>query len=156
MMRFMKSRAQNASPASLARFCREQELQVSADKSCNESDAEIYRPFVNGLIFLKHIDDAFQRRYDFLARNKLADPEDQRQYISARVFFIPVHARWKMLRKGGGATLETGQAIDAAIEAIEKANPPLRGFMPRGYARPELDHARLTELIELVALGVMR
>ena len=154
-MRFMKSRAQNVSPVCDPKFCWEAERLGSAEKSCKQGDAAIYLPFLHGLIFLKHINDAFERRYDFLAMNELADPEDQRQYISAKVFFIPAQARWKVLRNGGSGALETGQAIDAAIEVIEKANPPLRGFLPKDYARPELDHARLRELIELVGTGVL-
>jgi type I restriction enzyme M protein len=103
---------------------------------------------------LRHINEAFQLRYDFLASDEHAGAEDQQQYISARVFFIPAQARWKMLGSYG-ATRETGQAIDAAVEAIEKANPPLRGLLPRKYARPELNDARLSKLIDLVGTGVL-
>src|SRR2546425_9030861 len=43
-----------------------------------------------------------------------------------------------------------GKLIDDAMVAIEKENPPLKGVLPKDYARPSLDKQRLGELIDLI------
>src|SRR5919204_4182739 len=40
--------------------------------------------------------------------------------------------------------------LDAAMDAIERDNPRLKGVLPKDYARPTLDKARLGELIDLI------
>ena len=61
-MRFIKSRAQYGLPSSGAEFRPEPKLRLSADGSSIQTDAQSYRPFVLGLIYLRHIDQAFQRK----------------------------------------------------------------------------------------------
>jgi type I restriction enzyme M protein len=40
--------------------------------------------------------------------------------------------------------------VDDAMIAIERDNPPLKGVLPKEYARPNLDKRRLGELIDLI------
>src|SRR5919204_4397074 len=40
--------------------------------------------------------------------------------------------------------------LDAAMDAIERDNPRLKGVLPKDYARPTLDKTRLGELIDLI------
>ncbi len=43
------------------------------------------------------------------------------------------------------------QVIDSAMDAIERANPRLRGVLPAEYARRNVAADKLGELIDLVA-----
>ena len=40
------------------------------------------------------------------------------------------------------------------MDAIEQANPSLKGVLPKDYARPALNKQRLNEFIDLIGLGV--
>ena len=40
--------------------------------------------------------------------------------------------------------------IDAAMAAMEKENPSLKGVLPKDYARPALDKRRLGEMVDLI------
>jgi type I restriction enzyme M protein len=130
----------------------EKTLWAAADKLRNNMDAGEYKHVVLGLIFLKYISDAFDELYQELDRNKKktgADPEDKDEYTAERVFYVPPSARWKWLQ--GRAKLPSiGKDIDAAMDAIEKDNPGLKGVLSKDYARPTLDKQRLGELIDLI------
>ena len=127
----------------------EQTLWALADKLRGHMDAAEYKHVVLGLIFLKYISDAFQERYDALRAEKYADPEDRDEYTAENVFWVPKEARWSFLQaKGKQPTI--GKLIDEAMEAIEKANPTLKGVLSKDYARPSLDKQRLGELIDLI------
>jgi len=127
----------------------EQTLWALADKLRGHMDAAEYKHVVLGLIFLKYISDAFQERYDALRAEKYADPEDRDEYTAESVFWVPKEARWSFLQaKGKQPTI--GKLIDEAMEAIEKANPTLKGVLSKDYARPSLDKQRLGELIDLI------
>jgi len=66
-----------------------------------------------------------------------ADPEDKNEYTAEKVFYVPPSARWSWLQDR--AKLATiGQDIDAAMDAIEKDNPSLRGVLPKVYSQEQL------------------
>jgi type I restriction-modification system DNA methylase subunit len=44
-----------------------------------------------------------------------------------------------------------GKLIDEAMAEIEKANPGLKGVLPKDYNRPALDKVMLGELIDLIS-----
>jgi type I restriction enzyme M protein len=128
----------------------EQKLWQAADKLRGHMDAAEYKHVVLGLIFLKYISDAFQERHEALKKEPYANPEDRDEYASENVFWVPKLARWPHLQANAKqATI--GKLIDDAMEHIEKANPSLRGVLPKDYNRPALDKTRLGELIDLVA-----
>jgi type I restriction enzyme M protein len=127
----------------------EEKLWQAADKLRGNMDAADYKHVVLGLIFLKYISDAFQERYDALKAEKHADPEDRDEYTAENVFWVPKAARWSYLQ-GHAKQPEIGKLIDGAMDAIEKANPTLKGVLPKDYARESLDKHRLGELIDLV------
>ena len=52
--------------------------------------------------------------------------EDRDEYASEGVFWVPEGHRWNDLRKAAKQT-DIGERIDAAMDAIEKENPSLRG-----------------------------
>jgi type I restriction enzyme M protein len=128
----------------------EQKLWQAADKLRGHMDAAEYKHVVLGLIFLKYISDAFQERYEALKRERYADPEDRDEYTAENVFWVPKQARWSHLQANAKqATI--GKLVDDAMEATEKANPSLKGVLPKDYNRPGLDKHRLGELIDLIA-----
>ena len=128
----------------------EQKLWQAADKLRGHMDAAEYKHVVLGLIFLKYISDAFQERYEALKKELHADPEDRDEYTAENIFWVPKAARWPHLQANAKqATI--GKLIDDAMEAIEKANPILKGVLPKDYNRPALDKHRLGELIDLIA-----
>jgi type I restriction enzyme M protein len=109
---------------------------------------------VLGLIFLKYISDAFGAKHPQLEAQKTegADPEDPDEYRAANIFWVPAEARWAHL-KALAPQPTSGTRID---EAMERDNPSLKAVLPKDYARPGLDKARLGQLINLlsdVALG---
>jgi len=129
----------------------EEKLWKAADKLRNNMDAAEYKHVVLGLIFLKYISDAFEELHAQLANDseKLADPEQPDEYAMRNVFWVPAKARWSVLQKNAKQPT-IGVTIDDAMDAIEKENSPLKGVLPKNYARESLDKQRLGELIDLV------
>lgn len=137
----------------------EKQLWKAADKLRKNIDAAEYKHVVLGLIFLKYISDAFEALFAKLEAGEGeyagADPEDKDEYKAENIFFVPPEARWSyLLAKAKQPTI--GSEVDAAMDAIEKENPTLKGVLPKVFARQNLDPASLGELIDLVgnvALG---
>lgn len=129
----------------------ERTLWQAADKLRNNMDAAEYKHVVLGLIFLKYISDAFEeRRKQLLAQeDDGADPEDPDEYRAERVFWVPKAARWPGLQ-AKAKDPRIGQLIDAAMVAVEKDNPSLKGVLPKNYGRPGLDKQRLGGLVDLI------
>lgn len=137
----------------------EAQLFKAADKLRKNIDAAEYKHIVLGLIFLKYISDAFDVHYQKLKAGKgeyaNADPEDKDEYKAENVFWTPPEARWAYLHSRAKLP-SIGKDLDAAMEAIERANPTLKGILPKEYAKPNLDKAALGGLIDLIgdiALG---
>jgi type I restriction enzyme M protein len=130
----------------------EAKLWQSADMLRNNMDAAEYKHIVLGLIFLKYISDAFEAKHAELAAatTEGADPEDPDEYKAASIFWVPREARWSHL-KGQAPQPTIGRTVDDAMDAIERENPTLKGVLPKDFARPGLDKARLAQLINLVS-----
>jgi type I restriction enzyme M protein len=130
----------------------EKQLWKAADKLRKNIDAAEYKHVVLGLIFLKYISDSFEELYAKLIekQNEGADPEDRDEYRGENVFFVPAEARWSFLQ-GQAKLPEIGKCVDAALDAIEKENPLLKGVLPKVFARQNLDPTSLGGLIDLVS-----
>ena len=130
----------------------EAQLWAAADALRNNMDAAEYKHVVLGLIFLKYISDAFEAKYAALEAERAegADPEDPDEYRAVNIFWVPPEARWQRL-KDNARQPTIGQMVDAAMDAIERDNPSLKGVLPKDYARPGLDQERLGQLIDLVS-----
>ena len=143
----------------------EDKLWAAADKLRGSMDAAEYKHVVLGLIFLKYISDAFVEKREWLlretaslkgeyfvkgerARHRVA--EDRDEYLAENIFWVPPEARWNHLQKNAKRP-EIGKLIDDAMAAIERDNKTLKGVLPKDYARPALNKARLGELIDLIA-----
>jgi len=153
----MAKNASASTPASAATVGFEAKLWAAADALRNNMDAAEYKHVVLGLIFLKYISDAFEAKHAALAAEQAqgADPEDPDEYRAERIFWVPKEARWAHL-KANAPQPTIGKTVDDAMAAIERDNPPLKGVLPKDYARPGLDKHRLGQLINLlsdIALG---
>lgn len=129
----------------------ERQLWSAADLLRGNMDASEYKHVVLGLIFLKYISDAFDARHAELESERAAgaDPEDPDEYRAEHVFWVPTDARWSRLRDAA-KTPEIGQLIDAAMDAVERENPTLKGVLPKDFGRPSLDKRRLGEIVDLM------
>ena len=144
-------------------------LWEAADRLRSRVDAAEYKHVVLGLIFLKYVSDVFAKRREALER-LVDDPdsdyfmptddakasvlEDRDEYASEGVFWVPEGHRWNDLRKAAKQT-DIGERIDAAMDAIEKENPSLRGVLPKRYARRELTPAMLGGLIDTFSARIL-
>jgi type I restriction enzyme M protein len=130
----------------------EAKLWAAADALRNNMDAAEYKHVLLGLIFLKYISDAFEARHaELLAQQAQgADAEDPDEYRAQGIFWVPPEARWAYL-KSMAPQPTIGQLVDDAMSAIERDNPSLKGVLPKDFARPGLDKARLGQIINLVS-----
>jgi len=144
----------NSTPASAtsANVGYEAQLWQMADALRGSMDAAEYKHVCLGLIFLKYISDAFEKRHTALLaeRSKGADPEDQDEYRAQNIFWVPPEARWPHL-KAQARQATVGQLVDDAMAGIERDNPALKGVLPKDYARPTLDKQRLGQIIDLIS-----
>jgi type I restriction enzyme M protein len=128
----------------------EAQLFLAADKLRKNLEPSDYKHVALGLIFLKHISNAFEAKHAALLAEEPAAAEDPDEYLAENVFWVPAAARWSYLQ--ANAKLPTvGKLIDDAMQAIEEANPGLKGVLPKDYNRPALDKVMLGELIDLVS-----
>jgi len=114
---------------------------------------------VLGLIFLKYISDSFEYARKEITKELEKDGyseeeikeelEDRDYYIARNVFWVPKDARWIKLQDKS-KTPEIGILVDEAMDKIEKENPPLKGVLPKIYARRELDKRVLGEVFDLI------
>ena len=147
-----------------ARKSLEQTLWDAADKMRGNLEAAEYKHVALGLVFLKYVSDAFEQRRQFLAeatahagseyfipnpdrRHEIVESRDE--YTSENVFWVPETARWSHLQ-GKAKQPEIGVLLDAAMDAIEKENPNLKGVLPKAYAREDIDKRLLGELVDLI------
>ena len=129
----------------------EAELWRMADALRGSMDAAEYKHVVLGLIFLKYISDAFEERHaEVLAEWGEEAAEDRDEYRGWDFFWVPPEARWQYL-KSQARQPTIGRLIDDAMVAIERDNEALRGVLPKEYARPALDKARLGQVVDMVS-----
>jgi type I restriction enzyme M protein len=128
----------------------EDKLWEAADILRGSMDAAEYKHVVLGLVFLKYISDAFEEHRARLVAgvDEGADPDDPDEYRAKNVFWVPLEARWHVLQDNAKQA-DIGIRLDAAMDAIERDNPRLRGVLSKDYARPTLDKRRLGELVDL-------
>lgn len=120
--------------------------QLRANSGLRSSE---YSTPVLGLIFLRYADERFAEAHaeleDSGSGRRRIEPSD---YHARGVLYMPVEARFHaLLEMPEGADL--GKAIDAAMRAVEEANPDLAGVLPRVYAG--LPNDVLVELVRLLA-----
>lgn len=129
----------------------EDKLWETANTLRGSMDSSQYRNVVLGLIFLKYVSDSFETRYDELLKSEYPeDAEDPDMYLSENIFWVPKKARWELIQKSA-KTPQIGEIIDEAMSEIEKNNDSLRGVLSKNYSSPDLDKARLGEVVDLIS-----
>jgi type I restriction enzyme M protein len=128
----------------------EAQLFLAADKLRKNLEPSDYKHVALGLIFLKYISNAFETKRSALLAEDPSAAEDSDEYLAENVFWVPKEARWSHLQDNAKQPT-IGKLIDDAMSEIEKANPGLKGVLPKDYNRPALDKVMLGELIDLVS-----
>ena len=107
-----------------------------------------YRKVIVGLIFLRYISGAFEKKYDALVAEGEGFENDRDAYEAENIFFVPAAARWSVIAASAHSP-EIGKVIDNAMNAIEAENKTLKNVLPKIYATPELDKRVLGEVVDL-------
>lgn len=107
-----------------------------------------YRKVIIGLIFLRYISAAFDKRYKELVEDGDGFEDDIDAYTMENVFFVPEEARWSTIASAAH-TPEIGIVIDNAMKAIEADNKSLKDVLPKNYASPDLDKRILGDVVDI-------
>src|SRR3954454_18346221 len=76
----------------------EAELFLAADKLRKNLEPSDYKHVVLGLIFLRHVSQSFEARYEALLAEDPATADDPDEYAAENVFWVPKEARWAHLQ----------------------------------------------------------
>ena len=126
----------------------EKELWDAACVLWGHIPAAEYRNVIIGLIFLRYISTAFDKRYKQLVAEGDGFENDPDEYIGENIFFVPPEARWNNIAEAAH-TPEIGTIIDNAMRAIEKDNKKLKNVLPKNYGNPDLDKKVLGKVVDL-------
>lgn len=107
-----------------------------------------YRKVIIGLIFLRYISAAFDKRYKELVAEGDGFENDIDAYTMENVFFVPEEARWQTIARAAH-TEEIGIVLDNAMKAIEADNKTLKDVLPKNYASPDLDKRVLGDVVDI-------
>lgn len=107
-----------------------------------------YRKVIVGLIFLKYISTAFEKRYQELVEEGDGFEDDIDAYTMENIFFVPEKARWEYIAQNAHKP-EIGIIIDDAMRAIEEQNDSLKNVLPKNYANPDLNKNVLGDVVDI-------
>ncbi len=101
----------------------EAQLWQMADALRGSMDAAEYKHVVLGLIFLKYISDAFEEQHAKLVAETAAgaDPEDQDEYRTQNIFWVPPEARWAHI-KAQAKQPTIGRLVDDAMARCDRCS----------------------------------
>lgn len=123
-------------------------LMNSAENLRGAMDPSEYKHIVLGLVFLRYLSEAFEKKQAELQQAEFADPEDPEEYQADNVFWVPPEARWTALA-AMARDAEIGKKLDEAMRAIERENDQLTGVLHKDYGNPKLSHKMLGGLVDL-------
>ena len=126
----------------------EKELWDAACVLWGHIPAAEYRKVLIGLIFLRYISSAFDKRYKELVDEGEGFEDDRDAYKEKNVFFVPENARWNVI-SAAAHTPEIGKVIDDAMREVEKENPSLKNVLPKNYASQDLDKKVLGDVVDI-------
>ena len=107
-----------------------------------------YRNIIIGLIFLKYISTAFDKKYQQLVLEGDGFEDDPDAYLEDNIFFVPKEARWSKIAEDAHKK-EIGTTIDNAMRAIEADNKKLKNVLYKNFASPDLDKKVLGDVVDL-------
>ena len=129
----------------------ENKLWSTADqlRANSELTSAEYKTPVLGLVFLRFADERFSAAQKELAPQSGAAPSrrtiGKQDYQAKGILYLPEKARYSnLLELPEGADL--GEAVSAAMGAIEDENEELRGVLPKDYSK--LDNPTLATLLK--------
>jgi len=126
----------------------EASLMLAAEQLRGSMDPADYKHIVLGLVFLRYLSEAFDKKQTELKQDNLADPEDPEEYQAENVFWVPKIARWAGIAAQARSP-DIGKKIDEAMRAIERDNESLKGILHKDYGNPNLDPNILGGLVDL-------
>ncbi len=94
-----------------------------------------YRKVIIGLIFLRYISNAFEKRYKELVAEGDGFEDDIDAYTEENIFFVPEEARWSKIASAAH-TPEIGTIIDEAMRAIEKRKSNFKKCSSKELCQP--------------------
>lgn len=107
-----------------------------------------YRQVIVGLIFLRYISSAFDKKYKELVAEGDGFEDDRDAYEADGIFFVPPEARWETLASAAHKP-EIGTVIDTAMRAIEAENKSLKNVLPKNFGNPDLDKKVLGDVVDI-------
>jgi len=126
----------------------EQQLWEAACVLWGHIPAADYRKVIIGLIFLRYISSAFDKRYKELVAQGEGFENDRDAYREVNVFYVPEEARWDKIA-AAAHTPEIGIVLDNAMRAIETENKTLKNVLPKIYSNQDLNKRVLGEVVDL-------
>jgi type I restriction enzyme M protein len=137
-----KKAKEEDSPKSL-----ETQLWDAADKMRGSVPPSDYMHVSLGLVFLRYLSAAFERKHAELADVPHADPEDPEEYTADNIYWVAEDARWSTLAAAARSP-DIGQRLDDAMRALERDNDSIKGVLPKIYGKPDFSAAMLGGLID--------
>jgi type I restriction-modification system DNA methylase subunit len=127
-----KRKAATAAPAKSL----EAQLWDAADKMRGAVPPTDYMHVCLGMVFLRYLSAAFDRKHAELLHTPHADPDDPEEYQADNVFWVPEESRWSTLQRHARAA-DIGKRLDDAMRAIERDNEHLKGVLPKIFGKAD-------------------
>lgn len=129
----------------------EEKLWKSAIKLRGGVETSEYKHVVLSLIFLKYVNDRFDKQLTKIREEFGEDYIDIPEfYIKDNAFYIPETSRWSYIMENAKQN-DISIKIDTALHDIELNNEGLKGALPNNYfSRLELDNTKLSALLDVI------
>ena len=115
-----------------------------------------YRKVIVGLIFLRYISSAFEKRYQELVTEGDGFEDDKDAYAEDNIFFVPEDARWSKIASRahtpeiGMRTLPLVPFMRERLLALKEEQKENRRLCGRSYIKDYLDYVCVNEIGDLI------